>query len=236
MSLISFFFSVFGRMSRMAYWGGHLVLFIYFSFIGFVVFNWLQSSPDMLQSQGFIYTFLPFIAIAGIGVLASHNMTVRRLHDRHHSGLWAFPLYLPLCLPLLLLTPFMPLQDITDFIDKLLTGNIGMLLEPNMILLIALLGCGLLVFVIYVFAFTIELFLLKGMREANRYGPDPLEPNLTPILRTEPPLSGVALEQGNLTDIFGPPVDGVERKPLQNPTYAAEPKLTFGEGFRKQYH
>ncbi|MEM7619382.1 MAG: DUF805 domain-containing protein [Pseudomonadota bacterium] len=172
-SLFKAFFNVFGRISRAKYWLYSFLILLYLAGVfslGFV-FKDVIFSLDLN-----FYILIPLTLLFLIGLVASHNTTVRRLHDLNQTGLWAFFLYLPIYAPGIFFLPNFSSQDITPLFQSVLTGNIDTLLEPNNFIVLTLLAFICALYIIYVFAFIIELYTFKGSVGSNRYGDDPLEP------------------------------------------------------------
>lgn len=166
---VHFFYNVFGRLSRAQYWLGCFYVALYSAFVVAAVFMISQLFPNIS-----FYALAPFAALFAIGLLAAHNLTVRRLHDLNQTGLWALPLFAPFYGPLVLPLFGISFDDIIKNIQPILQGNVDILFEPNTLILLFIAVFGLCLFVLYIFSFAVELFLYKGSVETNRFGASPL--------------------------------------------------------------
>jgi uncharacterized membrane protein YhaH (DUF805 family) len=112
-----------------------------------------------------------FLAVIGISMAVSGSMTtvfgaaliaIKRLHDRNKTGWWVLLFYgAPLVLPL-----------VAALLDGGTETSVGLLLLQLVSLIISVWAL-------------VELGCLRGTIGQNKYGPDPLAPDvLTPPVRT----------------------------------------------------
>ncbi len=174
-SLLSTLFSLQGRLARASFWRGlgiALIIFaglflLYTSVFSFLFY--LQGIPMSelaregvleQQMQGTIgLSVWTFLAIS-FPLFFYHlfALSFKRLHDRGRSGLW---LFLPLLLSGLAFAAYTNAASAPrPILEPLPLSMLGLLLLAELWLLI-------------------EILILRGKAEDNKYGPDPLAP-LTP--------------------------------------------------------
>ena len=155
-----FLFSFEGRINRAKFWVAAFIWFAaVFSFMTiflFVVAGTLRASGNEVHFVS-TKTMHPAFYLLGfpllvIGVWLFAATVIKRLHDRDKSGWWLAPFFIA---PVLL-------DKLSDWLDS-----------PALELLVSSLGLGLSVWCF------VELFSLRGTKEPNRFGPDPLAPRDT---------------------------------------------------------
>ena len=154
--MLKFYFSPFGRISRKEFWLRFILP--YFVFTGVLSFALLAPEPALRGND-------PQIAASAIAeklILlspiflpvwwVSFVMLVKRLHDRGISGLW---ILVPLSVVALVNGVLLLQPQILDIMRW-----------PFLIFLFVSLGIDVWLFV--------NAYFLRGMRDDNKFGPDPL--------------------------------------------------------------
>jgi uncharacterized membrane protein YhaH (DUF805 family) len=152
-----FLFSFEGRINLAKLWFAAFIWFAtIFSFM--TIFLFVVTGILLASSNDFhivsTKTMHPAFYLLGfpllvIGVWLFAATLIKRLHDRGKSGWWVAPFFIAPGL----------LDKLSDWLDN-----------PPLALLVSALSFGL-----GVWCF-VELFCLRGTKEPNRFGPDPLAP------------------------------------------------------------
>jgi uncharacterized membrane protein YhaH (DUF805 family) len=135
--LLDKFFSFRGRLNRKPYWLRTLALIAIMLVAVVVAFSLLGVEFAELQGG--------FPSLAGLGVVASLSLAVRRLHDRDKSGWWVLVFFV---------------------LPSILQGMGGQTGDAAYVLQLA-------AFAISIWAL-VELGFLRGTVGPNRFGSDPL--------------------------------------------------------------
>ena len=167
-----FLFSFEGRINRAKFWLASLIWFVtIYSFM--TIFTWVvvglflafghdsHSVSNKAIHLVFTKTNHPAFYLIGFPLLVIFvwlfaATVIKRLHDRGRSGLWFA----------------------TFFITPLLLGKLSDWLDDTFLAFPA----GMVTLVLCVWCF-VELFCMRGAKEPNRFGPDPL----TPVVPVAPP-------------------------------------------------
>jgi uncharacterized membrane protein YhaH (DUF805 family) len=149
MSIANLFLSLEGRISRQPFWLGMLLLAVINTGL-----NWIFGVPFLPDTLPELRLRIIEFVIDAIFLYPNVALTVKRLHDRNQSGMYAWAL-----VAIVVVGMVMSLSGIED--------------DPSrMTFLTWVLAAFILVIVL---AFLIELGFRRGTHGPNRYGPDPLE-------------------------------------------------------------
>ena len=153
--LLQLLFTWDGRISRRQYW---LAVTLHAQFAAAVL------AVYALIVSGMRVPALAVAALAALTVLVSNVFTgIKRLHDRDRSGWWLLVFHAaPALISGAAFIPF--LLGVFDLLGAIATA-----------FAIVLLAFGLLTWG------TVELALLRGTAEPNRFGDDPIEPRSTTL-------------------------------------------------------